>query len=240
MEKYKDFGDERLVVKISHGKNQYYKKSSKSKLEYLALNRRRYASQLAQKSYYEDLLKELFIQKKCIRRFLNNYKANVIVRQYEELCDGRKKLVEPIILPNEDYIKHWNEKYTGGQNGYQINNGIKTNKGEMVRSKSEKILADLFYKYDIPYQYEPAVKLDNGKTVFPDFVLLNIAERKTYYWEHFGLASDDEYTMKNLDKLYYYEKSGIIVGDNLILSIESEHNALDVTLVEKQIKEHLL
>ena len=81
---------------------------------------------------------------------------------------------------------------------------IKTKRGEYVRSKSEKILADLFYENGIPYQYEPAFRLINGKLVYPDFVLLNVRERKTFYWEHYGLASDETYSTKNIDKLCLY------------------------------------
>ncbi len=101
-------------------------------------------------------------------------------------------------------------------------------------------MADLFHQYEIVYAYEPEVILYNGQKAFPDFVILNIRERKTYYWEHFGLASDALYSEKNLEKLAKYEKSKIVLGDNLIISTESNGVSLDVNLIKQKIEKHLL
>ncbi|SFH72967.1 hypothetical protein SAMN04487830_106120 [Pseudobutyrivibrio sp. OR37] len=72
----------------------------------------------------------------------------------------------------------------------------------MVRSKSEKIIADALEKYNVPYQYEPMLELGYN-TIYPDFVVLNLRTRKTVYWEHLGLVSDIEYSTA-----FYYEQRG--------------------------------
>ena len=109
----------------------------------------------------------------------------------------------------------------------------------MVRSKSEKILADLFYKKGIPYIYEPMLNLKNGHYIFPDFALLNLRKKKTIYWEHFGVISDSEYAAKSIRKLDEYERQGLISGDNLIFSTESTDNPLNTRLVEAKIDKFL-
>ena len=143
-------------------------------------------------------------------------------------------------MPDEEFIMLWHEKYIGEENSIEISMPYATNRGERVRSKSEKILADLFNSYGLVYCYEPHIVLYNGQKCYPDFAILNIRERKTYYWEHFGLASDDNYSEKNLEKLAKYEKSGIILGENLIISTESSGVSLDIYLIEKKIKDFLL
>ena len=47
-----------------------------------------------------------------------------------------------------------------------------TKKDEMVRSKSEVMLADMYCEMGIPYRYEAELVLKNGKKRYPDFTLL--------------------------------------------------------------------
>ena len=55
-----------------------------------------------------------------------------------------------------------------------------------------------------------------------------------------GLVSEEDYAIKNFGKLQLYEKSGYIVGDRVLISMESESNPLDVRIIEKKIKTYLL
>jgi hypothetical protein len=171
---------------------------------------------------------------------VNKYSDSFIGELLKGLSDGRKQLIEPIVMPDEEFIMLWHEKYIGNENSIEISMPYATNRGERVRSKSEKILADLFNSYGLVYCYEPHIVLYNGQKCYPDFAILNIRERKTYFWEHFGLASDESYSDKNLAKLAKYEKSGILLGDNLIVSVEAEGIGIDIKLVEEKIKRLLM
>lgn len=55
-----------------------------------------------------------------------------------------------------------------------------TNRGELVRSKSEMIIANLLAQNEIPYEYEKALWLGN-KRIHPDFTIE--LDFETYYWE---------------------------------------------------------
>ena len=173
-------------------------------------------------------------------KFINKYEPNAAVNLYEKISEGRKTLINPVIESEDRFIKEWLEKYEGQKNTFPTDFKIQTDRGEMVKSKSEKILADLFYRYNIPYQYEPEFALRSGKKIYPDFVVLNVKERKTYYWEHFGLVSNNEYSEKNLEKLCQYERMGVELGENLIVSFESNKLPLDVELVKNKIKKYLM
>lgn len=76
---------------------------------------------------------------------------------------------------------------------------IITEKGERVRSKSEKIIAD---------------KLD--------------------------LMDNPEYCQKAINKLEQYEKNGIFIGKNLIVTFETSKQILNMCVVENMLKEVLM
>ncbi|MCR4585636.1 MAG: hypothetical protein K5686_07920 [Lachnospiraceae bacterium] len=175
-----------------------------------------------------------------LSRFLENYDYESIRALYDDMSDARKCFVTPIMQTNEEFIQQWKKKHPGNQNNYFEEGLFPTDKGEYVRSKSEKILADLFFKNKIPYSYEPCFELSNGSFLYPDFVLLNVRKRKTVFWEHFGLISDAEYSKKTVWKLSMYEKHGLRIGDDLLFSMESEDMPLDIRQLEHKIREYLL
>ena len=240
LKEYADVSGYSLVVRKSNKWFQYYYRTNEGSVEYIPATNRILATRLAQKDYYVKLLKEIECQEKVIWSFVNKYSDSFIGELLKGLSDGRKQLIEPIVMPDEEFIISWRAKHLGNENSIEISMPYATNRGERVRSKSEKILAVLFNSYGLVYCYEPHIVLYNGQKCYPDFAILNIRERKTYYWEHFGLASDDNYSEKNLEKLAKYEKSGIILGENLIISTESSGVSLDIYLIEKKIKDYLL
>lgn len=102
---------------------------------------------------------------------------------------------------------------------------IMTNRGELVRSKSEKFIADALYKTNLDYRYEAPVKL-NGMNIYPDFIVVNPLNGKMYFWEHLGLSTD-KYLQDWEFKKRIYKENGIIEGRNLIVSTESDINNFD-------------
>lgn len=237
---YRDVMDYRLVTSKSNGHFQYSYRDADNKLIYIKSKDIELAKRLAEKEYYVKVQSKLLSQRYAINKFLAVYDKSAVYKVYDDICEGRKALFKSVYKSDEEYIEAWMEAHQGNQNTLEATVKYTTNKGELVRSKSEKILADLFNKHGVPYQYEPRVELKDGKVCYPDFILLNVKERKTYYWEHFGLASDKEYSEKNLDKLCRYEQSGMIIGDNLIVSMESVGTQLDMISIEAKIKKYLI
>jgi hypothetical protein len=73
-----------------------------------------------------------------------------------------------------------------------------------------------------------------------DYDFVDKIHRKTYYWEHMGLTDEYDYATKNCKKFLVYERNGLIHGDNLILSLETDDMALDMKMVHKKIQDYLL
>lgn len=193
---------------------------------------------LAQKSYDEKIIRLADKRLSRVRKLLKDYDeiANVYQREHVE----RQKLIDPVEPTWEQQIAQWlNERYQGKefQEGTAV---ILTQKGERVRSKSEKILADYFFQNNIPYKYERPLYLKGAGTVYPDFTCLSRKTRKEIYWEHDGKMDDPVYARSAVRKIQAYEENGIYPGENLILTFETEKTILDIRIVKGLVERYLL
>ncbi len=238
--KFKKLPDTGVKSSTVRGCDQFYLIDKVSgKRTYAGKEKSKLVHGLIQRDYAIAIDKKLIDLRKRLYKFITKYDIYEVEAIYEELSSSRKKIVVPVIEPENAFIEKWLENHPGQQNTYPKEGIYQTNRGEMVRSKSEKIIADALDKYNIPYQYEPMLELGYN-TIYPDFVTLNIRTRQTKYWEHLGIVSDIEYATKNFKKIQDYEKNGYLLGRDLITTMESAEAPIDVKLVEEKIKEFLL
>ena len=241
LKQYKGLEKGKLQVTASHGNIQYlFVEDGATVPRYMPAIEREKVRLFAQREYDEKMYEHLNTIKARLRRFIKNYDENSIDAIYENMCEGRKRLVTPIKPDKDSIINKWMEMHPGGMNTIEEEPDIRTNRGEYVRSKSEKILADYFYRAGIPYQCEPKFTLFSGKNVYPDFVLLTVRNNKTIYWEHLGKVDDAGYVIRNMSKLMDYEKSGLLLGDNLIITLETRERPLDIELIKRNVEQFLI
>lgn len=228
-----------LRIQKKRNTQQYYHVTEKDDTHgsFIKAENSELAEKLAQKSYYEKLLRELQREYNAISCFLNKMEGKKPEEVYSSMNDYRKKLVKPLFVTDKEYVTYWEaQQYT--KNPFRPEECTQpTEKGEKVRSKSEARIADMYYSLGIPYRYEAQVVLKNGKEKYPDFTLLKLPERVLYYHEHMGLMEDDFYRKNNLIKLKEYSESNIFVGKNLILTFESDYAPLDIKTFRKNIIE---
>ena len=232
---------EGLITSKSNGMWQYYYYCSThpGQKVYISKKSIKYAEQLAMRGYFEELAAEIDRQLKVAKKngVIDSKKLYDV---YENLTPGRKALVTPIFMSDAEYVAKWIEAHPGGANPYSIEAGYDTERGEIVRSKSEKIIADKLYAMGIPYSYECRLSVQGAPIMYPDFTILNTATRKTWYWEHFGLTDDNSYRDNMSHKLNIYESSGLFLGDELIITTEGEHTSLDIKLIGTKIRKYLM
>lgn len=125
--------------------------------------------------------------------------------------------------------------YCGNTFDEQDTSEFFSDKGERMRSKSEVLIANSLFRKGILYKYEYPIKLYNGKIRYPDFTILNIKRRKIFYWEHLGKMGDNDYVICNVRKISEYGKSGIVLGKNLVLTMETESIPLSTKDIENVI-----
>lgn len=117
----------------------------------------------------------------------------------------------------------------------------RTDRGELVRSKSEWIIADKLHAAGIDYQYEQSLMLGDIERL-PDFTIVDDDSGVIWYWEHNGLLDNIEYRQRWERKLTAYRDNGILPlceggGDNgtLLTTAEKHGTGLDSVEISKNI-----
>lgn len=123
----------------------------------------------------------------------------------------------------------------------------RTERGDMVKSKSELVIADKLYARGIDYAYQQPLVLPSGRVRYPDFTITDSARGVTYYWEHLGLLDDPGYRTRWERKRAEYLRAGILPveggGGELGMLIETRDQAgggLDAAAIAKLIETVLL
>ena len=157
-----------------------------------------------------------------------------------KLHTQRQLLVTPVEPIWEKELAKWYDSEYHGKEFYEGTAEIVTEKGERVRSKSEKILADYFYRNNILYQYEKPLYLKGYGTIYPDFSFLSKKTRIEIYWELEGMMDKPEYAKSAVKKIESYQRNGIHLGERLILTFETELTVLNSQIVEELVEKYLV
>lgn len=234
-EKLREAPEGALHSKICRGVQQFYVKQDGTR-KYLKKADWDLAKQLAQRDYDRKLLRKVSSNLKCLNKFSDCFDVDSLYQIYDELPVARKNLVEPLLTSDKQFIEAWEQFVYEGKAFEEGSQEIYTERGERVRSKSEKIIADKLFYQNIPYQYERPIYLKGFGMVHPDFCCLDIRKRKEIIWEHFGMMGDPEYSWKALRKIDYYTQNGYYQGDNIIYTFESLENPMNTKAVDKLIE----
>ncbi len=223
---------------------QYYLRRNKTDKsgQYISKSEVEKIKKYVQKAYDEKVLKQVDKEIRNLDKLLRKSEQwiNDLRRIYSDYPEEVKAMLNPIDCSDEDYRNYWvTEVYKGKKIDQEVPIYLTKNK-ERVRSKSELNIANALADRDIPYKYERPLLLFNGRIVYPDFTVLNVKERKVYYWEHRGMMDDIGYAKHAVYKQKSYMKDGIIVGKNLIITEESSANPLGTDEIETIIREFFL
>ncbi len=222
----------------------YYKdpKDSKSPQggRYADLAHMKTIADIVQNEYNRDLIREIDRQQQAIARFLDSFAPNRLGSVYEDLSPARRELITPLYVSDEEYVASWQayqyERKPFADGALELY----TERGERVRSKSEKIIADKFYSMGIPYRYECPIILKGLGTIHPDFTVLNKFTRHQFFWEHLGMMDNPEYADNALTRIDIYAKNGFYLGTDLILTYETSARPLNTRLLDHMIEHYLL
>lgn len=228
------------ITAIKHGKGfQYYRYNGKEK-KYVPLKEIENVREIVQREYDTKILHASKTEYKSISKLLSIYDKITLDEIYESMPKGKRVLVNPIILPEEEYIKQWKEETYPPLEFRENAPEYYSSKGERMRSKSEVIIGNLLDRLHIEYKYEKPLRLKRLGIVHPDFTILDTKNRREIYWEHLGMLDDQVYRNNAILKIRAYEDSGYYVGENLIVTEETLSCTLDIKNIEHKIKHVLL
>lgn len=221
---------------------QYYHcmPGEKKNGEYIPKTNEELVRRLAQKAYDEKILKLAAKRLAQIKKITRDYEVEEVEKAFWDEHIERQKLIRPVEPTWEQRLGEWmSEEYKRKefQEGTPV---ILTDQGERVRSKSEKILADYFYRNGIQYKYECPLYLKGFGTVHPDFTFLSKKTKQEIYWEHDGRMDDPVYAQNAIRKIQAYEENDIYPGERLILTFETDKTILNTRQIERLVRRYLL
>lgn len=230
-----------LLIYRHRGYTEYYKRlPDKEKGErriYIPRQDMELVRALAQKDYDIRVLKLLKSEQAAIGNLRAGFPVKMIHDIFNELPAERRKLVTPVILTDEEFVRKWLARPYEGAGFKEDDPGCYyTERGERVRSKSEVIIANALFHAKIPYLYEyPHVIA--GRTIHPDFTILDIRTRREVILEHFGMLDNPDYLKNFQRKLDFYILNGLVPGRDFLFTQESSTRPLDTRVLMKMIED---
>jgi ATP-dependent exoDNAse (exonuclease V) alpha subunit len=144
-------------------------------------------------------------------------------RESSQLCRINSSLFN--FKPIPDAFLNQSEWYEEGKIHRTLTN-------EMVRSKSEVIIANMLFERNIPFRYETPLYSPDGIFYLPDFTVKWNGE--DWYWEHLGMTNNETYRNHWATKLSWYEKNGF--KDRLVTT--KEDTGFDSKVALQVIERH--
>lgn len=228
------------LISASNGSGYKWYVSDGHCTTYLPKKERQLAEKLAYKKYLSLRLKDLLQEKTALDFYLRHHNLeNYQIEQSFLNSPKYKELLAPNFTPINQELEQWmqeeyvkNEKYPG----HLVH---PTYSGNHVRSKSEALIDMVLYQNKIPFRYECMLEL--GDTViYPDFTVRHPETGQFYYWEHFGLMDNQNYSRNVISKLQLYISYGIIPSIQLITTYETKEAVLTLDRISNIVEYYFL
>ena len=197
------------------------------------------AQKIAQKKYCMDLKKEVERQLRAFDRLIRIFERRDLERFYAEANAYRKRLITPVFLPAEDIVLKWFGKYQtlkhqDGELEYRTVNG------KMVKTKSERSIADELTRHGIPFKYECCLSFGEEEyPLYPPFTVINLRTGEEYYWEHIEFIENRGFSDTFMWRLEQYERHGLWPGEKVILTYETPYRPFSHDMIVHYIETYL-
>lgn len=229
----------KLICSRNDTRYKWYKKDGQRKV-YIPKGDRTLAEQLAIKKYLSLLKEDLLHEKQAVDHYLKHHK--MMGEKAEKLLveeSEYKNLLIPYFTPLSQELSDWENSPYEKKLKHTEHLNHKSSSGHLLRSKSEAIIDMLLHINRIPFRYECALQLGEV-TIFPDFTIRHPKTGEVFYWEHFGLMDNSNYSKNVCSKLQLYISNGIIPSIHLLITYETQSKPLSADVVEKMIENYFM
>lgn len=228
------------------GKRTFYyhlvwnKKIQKCEEKYIRKANMNFIKALAQKHYYGNLEPVVRKNLSALKEFEKKYDPEKAEEIFDDLCEARKDLVVPAFVSKEEKVRSWLAEKVEENVHHPEHLKFETAQGEMVRSKSEVIIADVLYRHRdvILYKYEKPLELVVGGKIMvyhPDFTILNVRTGRVRYWEHAGLLGNEKYAGDFVFRVNALMRNGFLPGEDFVVTYETDEKPLDTAVVRRLV-----
>ena len=137
----------RLVIDSSKGNPQYYCVSDNGR-QYISVKQHDLICALSQKDYDYRIIKAAGQEKALIKKILGKYPEKTVETVFADLRRERQKLVTPIVPTKEEMIRQFRAQAFEPHPIPVGDTGLETDRGEIVRTRAEYIIANEIVKSD--------------------------------------------------------------------------------------------
>ncbi len=235
------------IVQRRNNVLQFYRKTEAGDYQgsYMPREEDALARRLVQKDYDQRALEKAKQELRLIQQFQTSLQKKSTDTAFAALDKNRQTLVTPATLTDSQYAELWQNQSYRKNKRHEENQQLTTDRGELVRSKSEVIIANALSASKVPYRYEFPLVIERSEgdenfcEFHPDFYCLNVRTRQEYAWEHFGMMDDAEYAARAAEKMALYSANGYFPGKNLIITMESKSAPISSREINRVINEYL-
>lgn len=184
-------------------------------------------TELQTRKLLSEILKRIDANEAIMKNFLAAYQdisLNVVEESLSKAYQSESGEVAVVLGVNN--YKNWGTQKYQRSTKYPENLVHRTLKGDMVRSKSEVIIANNLFTKGLQYRSEEITKI--GKYIFaPDFKILVPSQNKVKILEHFGMMHDPEYREKALWKISTYIEDGYRPYEDILFTFDDLDGNID-------------
>ena len=69
---------------------------------------------------------------------------------------------------------------------------------------------------------------------------MNVPQRKTFIYEHFGMMDNPQYAQKAIEKITMYSENGYWYGDTFLFSLETTETPLNTKNIEEILHKFII
>lgn len=226
------------LISARNGRHYKWYVSDGRNKTYIPKSDRHFAEKLAYKKYLTLQLTNLEQEKKALEAYLKYHNPNAVQKEIELYnSPAYSELLQTYSKPFPKKIEEWMNASYEKNSRYPEKLIYSTLSGKFVRSKSEVLIDTVLSQNKIPFRYEAALHLEN-MTIYPDFTILHPKTGELFYWEHFGLIDDPNYSKNAILKLEHYISNGIYPSIQLITTYETKDHPLGMDDIERVVDKH--
>lgn len=177
------------------------------------------------------VMKEQKRRQSALRTFLSSIKRalRAFKIQWQEILAAHE---QQLAEKKKQQTLHQRAKNIAAKKKYTHQYKHATDRGDLVASKSEEIIANLLFSRGIRYEYEKPITIGSWH-LKPDFTVWR-KDGSMLIWEHAGLVDDEKYARKFQQKLEVYKSAGFTPTKNLIVT-EDENGAFSAEEARRMI-----
>lgn len=227
----------KLYIKETNGRF-FYTEYAHGKETGIGRNKNR-VHKLARRNYVQDLTGLLKYYSSVLEEVSQQLNVDKDIERISSKLQQYEKLgfdMNQIFFSREQ--QNWLSQSYERNPAYPEELKFATSNGQLMRSKSELIIANKLELYNIPYLPEMPLWFPYDiYPKYPDFTILK-PNGEIIIWEHMGRMDKEDYFIKNCRKIIEYRQNGYSQNTNLIITFEED--LIEPGLIDHIIKNRIL